>query len=79
MTKTYDDSGGSKALIFEAFGNFGGDCPVFKSGRKGHTFYINTENVFRCGMLSHPDYVASVAPKPQLVRAELDSGFIIWL
>ena len=26
-------------------------------------------------MLSHPDYVASVAPKPQLVRAEQDFGF----
>ena len=42
-------------IVARDFGNFGGDCPVFKSGRKGHTFYFNTEDVFRCGMLSRPN------------------------
>ncbi len=47
------------------FGNFGGDCPVFKSGRKGH-FQLNTEENFpEDGMLSSLRMFMSVAPKPQ--------------
>lgn len=44
VTKTYDESGGGESADFSAdFGNFGGDCPVLKSGRKGHT--SNTEYI----------------------------------
>ncbi len=78
VTKTYDDFGGSKPLSNGGFGNFEGDCPVFKSGRKGHTFYFNTENIFYGrGMLSRSDYVVSVAPKPKPKGKNLGSGFII--
>ncbi len=64
-------------MIYQGTGNFGGDCPVFKTGRKV-TLSIEYSKIYGLSMLVSSNCVVFVAPKPHLCESKSKgSGFII--
>ena len=73
----------AKGRIYGTFGNFGGDCPVLKNGRKGHTFEQNTDFIH---LIASPRQYAdangiimSVRPEPLPNKGLSESGLIFRL
>ena len=80
MTKTYDEfGGGEKPLISRFFGNFGGDCPVLKSGRKGHTFKLIQIISYPRQYADANGIIMSVRPEPLPNKGLSESGLIFRL
>ena len=70
VTKTYDDFGGSKPLSNGGFGNFEGDCPVFKTGRKV-TLSIEYSKIYGLSMLMGSDCVVFMPRNRIFVKAKI--------